>query len=277
MINTGRGISFLVDLSGSTSGNKIVTIADGPFSYQYTLSNISLHFGRENDRGSEHSIDGIRFPGEIQLYGYNSQLYSNWSEAKREPNGLVAISIFIMVARQTNSDGSMSNQNDEITNYHQPNAALKQITGLLKNITKRGHSHTIESMSIMDLLPTFWRHYVTYQGSLTQPACHETVQWVILNKPIYLSSYQFHMLRHSLKGDGHQDNFRPTQPLNKRLIRCNIINEQWHSSTSTSSSSTTATSSESNNNKMNQVILNLFGFEYFRIYFTHFNYYGLMD
>ena len=120
---------------------------------------------------------------------------------------------------------SMMMMNSHYQQQQPPNAALKQITGLLKNITKRGLSYQIESLSIMDLLPSSWKHYVTYEGSITQPACYETVQWVILNRPIYLSSYQFHMLRHSLKGDGHQDNFRPTQPRNKRSIRCNIVYE----------------------------------------------------
>ncbi|XP_075587705.1 carbonic anhydrase-related protein 10 [Dermatophagoides farinae] len=246
LVNTGRGISLLVDRSTTSSGgDKHVTISNGPFSYQYTVSNITLHFGRENDRGSEHTIDGKRFPGELQLYAYNSQLYSNWSEAKREPNGLVAISIFIMVSGHpggqmvtsnvgvNNNDNHHQHHNQHHHHHHHhqqqqqqpPNAALKQITGLLKNITKRGLSYQIESLSIMDLLPSSWKHYVTYEGSITQPACYETVQWVILNRPIYLSSYQFHMLRHSLKGDGHQDNFRPTQPRNKRSIRCNIVYE----------------------------------------------------
>ena len=86
----------------------------------------------------------------------------------------------------------------------------------------------LDSISLTDLLPS-GKHYVTYEGSLTQPACHETVQWVIFNKPIYISPYQFHMLRHSLKGDGHQDNFRPTQPLNRRPLRTNIVAD-WDNS-----------------------------------------------
>lgn len=190
---------------------KSVVFTDGPFSYPYTVSNISLHFGRENNRGSEHTIDQMQFPGELQLYGYNSQLYANWSEAKREPNGIAAISMFIVLAKSSN----------------QANAALKHITNTLKNITKRGQTYMIDSISILDLMPTL-KHYVTYEGSLTQPACHETVQWVILNKPIYISPYQFHMLRHSLKGDGHQDNFRPTQPLNRRQLRSNIAHDESH-------------------------------------------------
>lgn len=197
--NTGRGITLAINT------DKPVTLTDGPFSYAYTLSNLSLHFGRENNRGSEHTIDEMQFPGELQLYAYNSQLYTNWTEAKKEPNGIAAISVFIVLAKNSN----------------QANPALKHITNSLKNITRRGQIYSIDSISILDLLPTL-KQYVTYEGSLTQPACHETVQWVILNKPIYISAYQFHMLRHSLKGDGHQDNFRPTQPLNKRPLRSNI-------------------------------------------------------
>jgi len=53
-----------------------------------------------------------------------------------------------------------------------------------------------------ELLPTL-KYYITYEGSLTQPACYETVQWILLNKPIYMSSHQFHLLRHSMRNDGH--------------------------------------------------------------------------
>lgn len=82
---------------------------------------------------------------------------------------------------------------------------------------------SIDPINIRELLPDL-RHYLTYEGSLTQPACFETVQWVVLNRPIYLSANQLHQLRTSLKGDGHQDNFRPVQELNHRTIRTNIDN-----------------------------------------------------
>jgi len=74
-----------------------------------------------------------------------------------------------------------------------------------------------------ELLPTL-KYYITYEGSLTQPACYETVQWILLNKPIYMSSHQFHLLRHSMRNDGHGDNYRPAQPLNYRSLRSNIHN-----------------------------------------------------
>ena len=83
----------------------------------------------------------------------------------------------------------------------------------------------VRSLIVNELLPDT-KQYVTYDGSLTQPACFETVQWVILNKPIYMNAHQFHLLRTSLKGDGHQDNFRPIQALNQRTVKANIVNHR---------------------------------------------------
>lgn len=87
-----------------------------------------------------------------------------------------------------------------------------------------GDQQEIRSLSLRELLPPeATRQYVTYEGSLTQPACFETVQWIVLNKPVYMSAAQFHQLRTSLKGDGHQDNYRPIQLLNGRPMRSNIV------------------------------------------------------
>lgn len=57
-----------------------------------------LHYGTEVDRGSEHKINGIAFPGELQLYFYNSQLYHNWTQAAQESNGLAVIAVLIHIA-----------------------------------------------------------------------------------------------------------------------------------------------------------------------------------
>lgn len=121
LVNTGRGIEFRIETENS------VTIRGGPLSYEYTMSNITLHYGRENSRGSEHTINGFQFPGEIQLYAYNSQLYANWSEAQHEANGLAAIAVLIALAENSN----------------QVNSQLKHITNVLKNITYKGKSQVL--------------------------------------------------------------------------------------------------------------------------------------
>ena len=68
------------------------------------------------------------------------------------------------------------------------------------------------------------RQYIAYEGSLTQPACYETVQWIILNKPIYMTSHLFHSLRQSMQNEGSHgaDNYRPIQRVNGRSVRTNI-------------------------------------------------------
>ncbi|UXI22312.1 FCH and double SH3 domains protein 2-like [Sarcoptes scabiei] len=208
LINTGRSIDFEIDLSSSSSSSdqRRVLITGGPLSYQYTITNLTVHFGRENDRGSEHTINQKQFAGELQLYGYNSQLYTDWSDAKRSPNGLVAIAILIKISRN-----------------HSNNDQLSRLIESFKNTRNRGDSQSMYSLSLRKLLP-ITRQFVTYEGSLTQPACFETVQWIILNKPIYLSSNQLEQLR-SFQSK-LWDNYRPIQAPNFRTIRTNIVNHR---------------------------------------------------
>lgn len=44
-------------------------------------------------------------------------------------------------------------------------------------------------------------HYLTYDGSFTQPGCWEGVTWIVLNKPIYLSRNDFDLLRTLVQGE----------------------------------------------------------------------------
>lgn len=47
-------------------------------------------------------------------------------------------------------------------------------------------SAVVKSISLHGLLPET-DYYMTYEGSTTHPGCWETVTWVILNKPVYIS------------------------------------------------------------------------------------------
>jgi len=134
LINTGRGIIFKLsgaDKAGASNQGTTspedadlpsVLIALGPLSYRYTLSHLMLHYGREISRGSEHTINGFQFPGEIQFYAYNSQLYASWEEAANRAHGIAAISLLIQISPDP----------------RQANSQLKRITHALKNITTKG-------------------------------------------------------------------------------------------------------------------------------------------
>ncbi|XP_015784735.1 carbonic anhydrase-related protein 10-like [Tetranychus urticae] len=185
-----------------------VNITGGPLSYSYTFSAIYLHFGRTDNHGSEHSIGGLTFPAELQIIGYNSDLYQNISDASNKANGLVAIALLIQVGNSSNME-------------------LNHLISLVQGIRFRGQNTTVKGLSVGDLLPERV-HYMTYEGSLTVPGCHETVTWVIANKPATITAHQLFLLRKLMQGESDLpkaplgNNFRPLQPLNARFVRTNI-------------------------------------------------------
>lgn len=44
---------------------------------------------------------------QLQLYGYNSQLYQNFSEAATRSQGLVAISLLVQVSDEFNDENAL--------------------------------------------------------------------------------------------------------------------------------------------------------------------------
>jgi len=66
---------------------------------------------------------------------------------------------------------------------------LNPILDELPNVKWAGEVSRVGAMSIHNLLPPT-QHYMTYEGSLTQPPCHETLTWVVFNKPVYITRRQ---------------------------------------------------------------------------------------
>uniref|UniRef100_A0A8C4NMK6 Carbonic anhydrase 10 n=1 Tax=Eptatretus burgeri TaxID=7764 RepID=A0A8C4NMK6_EPTBU len=231
-VETGRLVydPFLLPLQVNTGGKKVdgtmyntgrfvvlrlenehpVNISGGPLAYSYHLHEVRLHFGAIDIRGSEHCLDGQSFAGEVQLIHFNHELYANVSEAARSPNGLSVISIFIQVADTANPFLDRLLNRESIT-----------------RISFRNDAYLLKGLLLEDLYPNT-RGYITYEGSLTTPPCSETVAWIILNKPVYITALQMKSLRLLSRNlPSHlymtlSDNVRPLQPLNGRCVRSNI-------------------------------------------------------
>ncbi|XP_035709019.1 carbonic anhydrase-related protein 10 [Folsomia candida] len=192
----------------NSSPRVLVNITGGPLSYRYQFHEIHIHYGMRDEIGSEHTIQGYSFPAELQMYGFNAQLYSNFSEAVSRSQGIVAISVLLQL-------GDLSNPE------------LRILTDQLNNIKYNGQSASVQRLSLQALLPNT-DHYMTYEGSTTMPACQETVTWVVMNKPIYITKQQLHALRKLMQGDEEYQkaplgsNFRPPQSLHNRVVRTNI-------------------------------------------------------
>ncbi|KAI8495514.1 Carbonic anhydrase- protein 10 [Branchiostoma belcheri] len=163
LINTGHDLTFQVD------DRNRVNLTGGPLSYLYRLQELRLHYGSIDSQGSEHSVDGYSFPGELQLLFYNYDLYGDLAEATKGTSGLAIISLFIQIGNTTNPELDKLLWNDR-----------------LQNVTYKGAAARVEDFNLTNLFPTT-PHYMTYQGSLTSPDCAETVTWIVMNKPVYIS------------------------------------------------------------------------------------------
>ena len=60
---------------------QVANITGGPLDYSYPMHSVSLHFGLRDKSGSEHTVDGKSFPGEVHLFIHNTQFncYTNLS------------------------------------------------------------------------------------------------------------------------------------------------------------------------------------------------------
>ncbi|XP_077481275.1 carbonic anhydrase-related protein 10-like isoform X3 [Stigmatopora argus] len=204
MYNTGRHVSVRLDKE------HLVNISGGPMMYSHRLEEIRLHFGSEDNQGSEHLLNGQAFSGEVQLIHYNHELYTNYTEAARSPNGLVIVAIFMKISESSNNFLNRLLNRDIIT-----------------RVTYKNDTHLLTGLNIEEIYPET-SSFITYDGSITIPPCFETATWILMNKPVYVTRMQMHSLRLLSQNQPSQiflsmsDNVRPIQPLINRCIRTNI-------------------------------------------------------
>ncbi|CAD6188220.1 unnamed protein product [Caenorhabditis auriculariae] len=102
LVNTGQMARVRI---GNSARKPSVNLTSGPFyGYKYRIQRIDIHMGRGTENGSEHTIDGRRFPMEIQLISFNTDLYANFSMASKSPHGLAAVAILADFGPTTNSE-----------------------------------------------------------------------------------------------------------------------------------------------------------------------------
>ncbi|XP_076292035.1 carbonic anhydrase-related protein A isoform X3 [Lasioglossum baleicum] len=202
--NTGQFLVFRADREAKVR----VNITGGPLAYNYQFEEIYIHYGLDNDHGSEHRINNYAFPAEIQVFGFNAELYHNMSEARHKSQGLVAISLMVQLGETLNPE-------------------FQVITSAFNHVIHRDNKASLRELSLKSLLPDT-DGYMTYEGSTTHPGCFETVVWLILNKPIYITTRELYVLRRLMQGPEDApkaplgNNSRPLQELHYRTIRTNI-------------------------------------------------------
>ncbi|KAH9505699.1 Carbonic anhydrase- protein 10 [Bulinus truncatus] len=150
--------------------------------------------------------------GEMHIIAYNGELYKNLSEATRSVKGLAIIAVFMEIGKEDNK-------------------YFYGISQELHRLQQRDSKAQVRGISMDYLLPKT-TEYVTYEGSLTQPGCYETVTWILLNKPLRISKEQLSAMRVLYNGRDNdpgwllETNARPLMPLNHRVVRTNINSQK---------------------------------------------------
>ncbi|XP_067686716.1 uncharacterized protein [Haliotis asinina] len=188
----------------------------GGLAGHYRTAEFHFHWGGDSSQGSEHAINGMKYPLEMHVVNY-AEKYGNLSEAMKHPDGLAVLGVFFKVSERDNP-------------------SLQPIMSALRNIIHYGSYEVVNNCSVRALLPKDLTSFYRYEGSLTTPPCHESVLWTVFTEVQEVSERQLNALRSLYEQDheshsphtGHSlamkapkkmaNNFRPLQPLNRRRI-----------------------------------------------------------
>lgn len=91
MVNSGYG--WRVDVNGN--GSELV---GGPLKDDvYVLEQFHCHWGCSDNSGSEHTVDGESYAGELHMVHWNKSKYATFGEAAGHPDGLAVTGVFLKV------------------------------------------------------------------------------------------------------------------------------------------------------------------------------------
>ncbi|XP_035245254.1 receptor-type tyrosine-protein phosphatase gamma [Anguilla anguilla] len=185
---------------------------------RFRAEKVEFHWGQSNgSAGSEHSVNGRRFPVEMQIYMYNSDDFDSLHAAIHENRIIAAMAVFFQVGVKDNP-------------------AVDPIIHGLKGVVHHEKETFLEPFILRDLLPSSLGSYYRYTGSLTTPPCSKIVEWIIFHRPVYLSYQQLEAF-YSIFTTEQQDhvksveylrnNFRPQQSLDDRVVFKSAVKDAW--------------------------------------------------
>ncbi|CAG9823813.1 unnamed protein product [Phaedon cochleariae] len=194
--NTGQTIVIF----SAKWGQERPYIAKGPFIGKYVFSNWHLHWGSNDMVGSEHSIDGVKYPAEMHVVTFKSS-YLTQEAALKEQDGCATL-VYLFKLQDA------------------PNPAFQIIVDALLNVPKAGTSTKIDPMILTTFIRIFTSDYFMYWGSVSTEKCVHYILWLITRIPIGVSSDQIDALRFIFdeKGDPLTRNYRDVRTVSERSV-----------------------------------------------------------
>uniref|UniRef100_A0A669DTD4 protein-tyrosine-phosphatase n=1 Tax=Oreochromis niloticus TaxID=8128 RepID=A0A669DTD4_ORENI len=161
--NNGKTVAIDVDGEFFVSG--------GGLRSRFRVGRITFHWGRCNatSDGSEHSLNGMKYPLEMQIYCYNSEEFQSLDEAIEKGGRVAALAVLFEISLEDNEN-------------------FIPVVEAINTVNRFGRLKLQDGA--LSLLPNNTDKYYIYNGSLTSPPCSEIVEWIVFKHAVPISETQ---------------------------------------------------------------------------------------